>query len=102
MNVHAWVQATGLFYEVWLLPWQNYFNGFQLLVGNKSDLADSRTVTDAEAQALAKECGVTYIETSAKTGSNITEAFEQLVRDIPRTGMNYKVCSSVLKLEKMV
>jgi Ras-related protein Rab-11A len=36
-----------------------------ILVGNKIDLADRRTVDPAEAQAFAAEEGMTYLETSA-------------------------------------
>jgi GTPase SAR1 family protein len=32
-----------------------------------------------------------FIETSAKTRKNVEEAFYQLVREIPRTGVEYKI-----------
>ena len=53
--------------------WTNLFNenknsdGFIMLVGNKIDL-DYRDVEKEEAEAKAKELGVTYHEISAKTG----------------------------------
>ncbi|MBD3338690.1 MAG: GTP-binding protein, partial [Candidatus Lokiarchaeota archaeon] len=49
-----------------------------ILVGNKTDLKDSRTVSTTEAEELAKELGVSYIETSAITGENINDAFKML------------------------
>ena len=50
-----------------------------VLVGNKDDLTDKRVVTSEEGKALAKslsESEISYIETSALTGSNVQEAFE--------------------------
>eukprot|EP00727_Mastigamoeba_balamuthi_P004483 m51a1_g14032 putative small gtp-binding protein (177) ;mRNA; r:1149025-1152817 len=49
----------------------------KVLVGNKSDLADSRQVTTHTAALLAKEMGVGYIEVSAKTGQNVDDALQQ-------------------------
>lgn len=42
-----------------------------LLVGNKSDLEDKRKVSYAEACARAKQWGVAYVETSAKTREHV-------------------------------
>ncbi len=53
-----------------------------LLVGNKQDLEQERTVTYAEAKALADSWGSEYIETSAKTNFNCKEAFEKLAKMI--------------------
>ena len=49
-----------------------------VLVGNKIDLVDDRQVTTEEGQALAQKLGLTYIETSAKHGTNIQDAFKML------------------------
>ena len=60
-----------------------------VLVGNKCDLQE-RKVSTAEGQALAAnwfEDGkgpVPFYETSAKEGTNITETFHQVVREIQR------------------
>lgn len=51
-----------------------------ILIGNKSDLEDSRLVNFGEASELAKSENISYIETSAKNGYNIDEAFETLVK----------------------
>lgn len=50
----------------------------RLLVGNKSDLEDNRLISYEEAAALARENDMDYVETSAKTGDNISEAFDRL------------------------
>lgn len=48
-----------------------------ILVGNKADLAtEKREVSEQEAQAWAKANGVLrYVETSAKSGEGVEEAF---------------------------
>lgn len=53
-----------------------------LLVGTKSDLQVQREVSFEEANNFAQENGLLYIETSAKTGNNIQEAFQMTVRKI--------------------
>ena len=63
----------------------------QALVGNKVDLVDERQVSEAEGQALADKYKIPFIETSAKTAYNITEAFAKLIRVTPRRGIDYKV-----------
>lgn len=42
-----------------------------LLVGNKSDLGERRKVSAQEAQDRARQWGVPYVETSAKTRENV-------------------------------
>ena len=46
-----------------------------ILVGNKIDQAEKRQVSTDDGQALAKELGVMFIETSAKAGVNIKQLF---------------------------
>mmetsp|Transcript_13985 Transcript_13985/g.40243 ORF Transcript_13985/g.40243 Transcript_13985/m.40243 type:complete len:211 (-) Transcript_13985:59-691(-) len=54
-----------------------------VLVGNKSDLSDSREVQTSEGEDLAKQIGGLFFEVSAKTGGNIDELFSQLVATLP-------------------
>ena len=51
-----------------------------ILVGNKSDLDDQREVPRESAQNLAVKFKCEYIETSAKTGSNIELIFRTLTK----------------------
>jgi small GTP-binding protein len=51
-----------------------------LMVGNKIDL--ERKVTRAEAEAFAEKNKYLYMETSAKTGENIEDAFQKLAIEI--------------------
>jgi len=53
-----------------------------MIVGNKIDLHDSREVSREEGEGLAKECGVRYVETSAKDGTGVIDAFKQLATDV--------------------
>uniref|UniRef100_A0A3P9PMY9 Ras-related protein Rab-37-like n=1 Tax=Poecilia reticulata TaxID=8081 RepID=A0A3P9PMY9_POERE len=46
-----------------------------MLLGNKSDMAAERVVKMEEGEKLAKEYGVPFMETSAKTGVNVELAF---------------------------
>jgi len=49
-----------------------------ILVGNKIDLANDRKVTSEVGEKLALQLQLSYIETSAKTGENIDDAFKML------------------------
>jgi GTPase SAR1 family protein len=48
-----------------------------VLVGNKIDL-EEREVTFDEGMKLAEDFGMAYIETSAKTGENVDDAFRMI------------------------
>ena len=54
----------------------------KMLIGNKSDLEGARTVSYEEATNYAKCNGMKYIETSAKTSKNVTEAFIFMARNV--------------------
>eukprot|EP00002_Diphylleia_rotans_P015221 TRINITY_DN2948_c0_g2_i2.p1 TRINITY_DN2948_c0_g2~~TRINITY_DN2948_c0_g2_i2.p1 ORF type:complete len:130 (-),score=38.46 TRINITY_DN2948_c0_g2_i2:945-1334(-) len=56
-----------------------------VLAGNKADLADKRKVETEEAQLYAEENGIMYMETSAKTASNVNELFVAIARKLPKT-----------------
>ena len=49
-----------------------------ILVGNKNDLETEREVSREAAQAYANENGMTYFETSAKTGDEVESTFESM------------------------
>ncbi|MHA1319681.1 MAG: GTP-binding protein [Promethearchaeota archaeon] len=53
-----------------------------ILVGNKIDLESKRVVSRDEGEALAQKLKLTYLETSAKTGENIDDAFKMLALQI--------------------
>ena len=51
-----------------------------MLIANKHDLADERTVSAEEGKELAQRLKAEYMEASAKTGHNIAEICNQVVR----------------------
>lgn len=51
-----------------------------LMVGNKVDLEHQRVVWQEEAQSLARQLKIPYIECSAKMRMNVDNAFYELVR----------------------
>mmetsp|Transcript_13552 Transcript_13552/g.15016 ORF Transcript_13552/g.15016 Transcript_13552/m.15016 type:complete len:223 (-) Transcript_13552:182-850(-) len=53
-----------------------------LLVGNKIDLKDKRVVSTEDGQKFAKENGLMFIETSAKTSHNVVDAFHDVSQKI--------------------
>ena len=55
-----------------------------ILVGNKTDLTDSRQVTEEEALDFSKRNNIQYLETSAKSGDNIKESFVRLATNVYR------------------
>jgi len=50
-------------------------NSYLILVGNKSDLHEDRSVSVEDGETFAKELGCDYIETSAKDGYNVDKLF---------------------------
>jgi Ras-related protein Ral-A len=55
-----------------------------VLVGNKCDMDDERVISRAQAQQKAESWGVPYVETSAKTRTNVDQVFYDLMREIKR------------------
>ncbi|CAN0069983.1 ras-related protein Rab-2A-like [Lethenteron reissneri] len=53
-----------------------------MLIGNKSDLESRREVKREEGEAFAREHGLVFMETSAKTATNVEEAFINTAREI--------------------
>ena len=54
----------------------------KILIGNKADLAGERKISYEEGLEFAKKWGMKFLETSAKSGTNVLESFQQLTGEI--------------------
>jgi Ras-related protein Rab-1A len=52
------------------------------LVGNKSDLVNKKAIDTNTAQEFAATLGVPFLETSAKTSTNVEQAFITMAAEI--------------------
>jgi small GTP-binding protein len=71
----------------WLRDFKNYVKkeGEYIIIGNKTDLEDQRVVPTEEGKKLAEKVKASdFIETSAKFGENVEQAFKKLVYQILR------------------
>ncbi|MCQ2821195.1 MAG: GTP-binding protein [archaeon] len=76
-----------------------------LLIGNKTDLEQLREVPLEAAQEKAKSFNIAYMETSAKSGFNLNEAFETLIKGAMKICMendsdNYNIVLQNLNANK--
>jgi Ras-related protein Rab-11A len=53
-----------------------------MLIGNKSDLANDRQVATEDAASYAEKEQMALLETSALDSSNVTTAFECVIKEI--------------------
>ena len=102
ISSHEKTRYTVLNYIIWLINSSSIckFNYFEyavkialrikkgaadcckVLVGCKSDLVDSRQVTDEQIKELTDSEGLKYFETSAKLGVNVNESFMFVCKNI--------------------
>merc|ERR1712014_369616 len=54
----------------------------KLLVGNKSDLTSKRAVSSEQGKEFADSIGIEFLETSAKTSTNVEQAFLTMASQI--------------------
>ena len=70
-----------------------------ILIGNKKDLEDKRQVSYEEGENFAKENGLMFLETSAKTAYNVVESFnlsaQCILNNIGKTGVDPTISSNI-------
>jgi len=54
----------------------------KILIGNKCDKTTERQVTTAQGEQLAREYGMKFLETSARSNVNVTDAFLTIATDV--------------------
>ncbi|KAF7242272.1 Ras-related protein Rab-1A [Varanus komodoensis] len=72
-NLHLWLEEINRYASE---------NVNKLIVGNKSDLASKKAVDYATAKEYADSLGVPFLETSAKTATNVEQAFLTMAAEI--------------------
>lgn len=80
----GWISKDGKYGSVHSPHIQAY------LIGNKSDLTNERAVATDKASAFAEMHGMRYMETSAKTGNNITLLFQVAADNMETYDLNLK------------
>ncbi|XP_066868713.1 ras-related protein Rab-26 isoform X6 [Kogia breviceps] len=75
--------------QAWLTEIQEYaqHNVVLMLLGNKVDSAQERVVKRDDGEKLAKEYGLPFMETSAKTGLNVDLAFMAIAKELKQRCM---------------
>nr|XP_020025002.1 ras-related protein Rab-26 isoform X2 [Castor canadensis] len=75
--------------QAWLTAIQEYarHDVVLLLLGNKVDSAQERVVKREDGEKLAKEYGLPFMETSAKTGLNVDLAFTAIAKELKQRSM---------------
>ena len=54
----------------------------KMILGNKCDMEEQRRIPKERGESIARENGIKFLETSAKTNVNVEEAFLQISESI--------------------
>lgn len=81
-NVEKWMKEVQVMGES-----DMYF----ILIGNKADLDDKREVSTEQGEEKAKNLGIAFMETSAKTSHNVDNVFNQTCEHIVKNILSKKI-----------
>ncbi len=89
--VYSVAEASSLHYLTqWIKDTQNFApNAIGMLIGNKSDLEPEIDATTAKSFAAAQEFELEY-QTSCKTNSGISTAFDHLAKQLHRSATGHQ------------
>lgn len=79
-NIRAWLTEIGEYAQKDVVI---------MLLGNKCDMNHERVIRSEEGENLAKEYGVPFMETSAKTGLNVDVAFLAVAKELKQRAGRY-------------
>jgi len=70
--------------EEWLSEVDRYANEntAKLLIGNKADLLDQKQVSEETARRFSEKLNIPFLETSAKTSTNVDAAFLTMAKEL--------------------
>jgi Ras-related protein Rab-1A len=78
--------------EEWLSEVDRYANEntAKLLIGNKADLLDQKQVSEETARRFAEKLNIPFLETSAKTSTNVDAAFLTMAKELIKSRSQQK------------
>uniref|UniRef100_A0A3B1J1D7 RAB26, member RAS oncogene family n=1 Tax=Astyanax mexicanus TaxID=7994 RepID=A0A3B1J1D7_ASTMX len=91
-DAHAFIvlsPSLSLSLQAWLSEIHEYAQQdvVLMLLGNKADASHDRSVRREEGERLAKEFGVPFMETSARSGLNVDLAFTAIAKELKHRAM---------------
>ena len=72
-NISQWIEEVTKFVDE---------KTMLVMVGNKLDLSEEKTVSKTELEKFSLECGIHFFEVSAKTNLNIDSLFLRIAKEL--------------------
>lgn len=93
VNIHKWFKDANKYCSV---------NVICALVGNKSDLSDSRKVQLETAYDYAKEHDMIFTETSAKNDDGVSKIFKRIITELCEEHTDMTLNKSIDRIENFI